>query len=167
MKGSGLFPGASSLLSMTMPKSSEVERPPSSLSDTLSEILRRAGVTKQSNIRVTGAAGLASLLWFCRHGFDHVGYSRGGPGGDDIDLLFVPQTCDLEALDGILARGPHPAEGGVLIVQTPDVAAANGLDPVHALLERRGYRVERCLHGRHRELHVARRTSRTAYRVAA
>jgi len=150
-----------------MPKSSEVDKPPSSLSDTLSEILHRAGVTKQSNIRVTGAAGLASLLWFCRHGFDHVGYSRGGPKGDDIDLLFVPQTCDLASLEAILARGPHPAEGGLLIVQTPDAATADGFDPVHDLLERRGYRVERCLHGRHRELHVARRALRAAYRAAA
>jgi hypothetical protein len=150
-----------------MPDAQEADRPPSSLSDTLSEILQRAGVGKLSNIRVTGSAGLASLLWFCRHGYEHVGYSRGGPGGDDIDLLFVPQTCDLKALDAILSQGPHPTEGGVLIVQTPDVGALGGVDPVHDLLVRRGYRVERCLHGRHRELHVARRCARAPLRVAA
>ena len=146
---------------------SEGEQTATSPSNILSDLLSRAGVDQRSNIRITGPAGLASLLWFCRHGFDHVGYSRGGPGVGDIDLLFVPQPCGLEALDAILSRGPHPAEGGVLIVQTPDVAAANGADPVHDLLERRGYRVERCLHGRHRELHVARRTPRAAYRAAA
>ena len=150
-----------------MPSAQEVDRPPSSVSDTLSELLQRAGVGKLSTIRITGAAGLASLLWFCRHGYEHVGYSRGGPGGGDIDLLFVPQTCDLKALDAILSQGPHPTEGGVLIVQTPEVLNADGVDPVHDLLARRGYSVERCLHGRHRELHVARRQPRTPLRVAA
>ena len=150
-----------------MSNASEADRPPSSVSDTLSELLQRAGVGKLSTIRITGAAGLSALLWFCRHGYEHVGYSRGGPGGDDIDLLFVPQTCDLKALDAILSQGPHPTEGGVLIVQTPEVHAANGDDPVHDLLARRGYRVERCLHGRHRELHVARREPRSALRSAA
>ena len=150
-----------------MPNAQEADRAPSSLCDTLSELLQRAGVGKLSNIRVTGSAGLASLLWFCRHGYEHVGYSRGGPGGDDIDLLFVPQTCDLKALDAILSQGPHPTEGGVLIVQTPDVGGLGGVDPVHDLLARRGYRVERCLHGRHRELHVARRCARAPLRVAA
>ena len=151
-----------------MPQSSEVDRPSASLSDTLSEILQHAGVGKLSTIRVTGAAGLASLLWFCRHGYEHVGYSRGGPdAADPIDLLFVPQTCDLDALDTILTRGPHPAEGGVLIVQTPDVGALGGVDPIHDLLEQRGYRIERCLHGRHRELHVARRQARAPLRAAA
>jgi len=151
-----------------MPKSSEVDRPPASMSDALDELLLRAGVGKLSTIRVTGPAGLASLLWFCRHGYEHVGYSRGGPdAADPIDLLFVPQTCDLQALDTILKQGPHPAEGGVLIVQTPDARAVDGVDPVHDLLERRGYHVERCLHGRHRELHVARRRPREPYRSAA
>jgi len=150
-----------------MPNVQEADKPPSSVSDTLSELLQRAGVGKLSTIRVTGAAGLASLLWFCRHGYEHVGYSRGGPGGDDIDLLFVPQTCDLTTLDGILSHGPHPAEGGVLIVQTPEVRAADGVDPIHDLLARRGYSVERCLHGRHRELHVARRQARAPLRAAA
>jgi hypothetical protein len=150
-----------------MPNAQEVDRPPSSVSDTLSELLKRAGVGKFSNIRITGAAGLASLLWFCRHGYEHVGFSRGGPGGDEIDLLFVPQTCDLKTLDDILSHGPHPTEGGVLIVQTSEVHTAEGADPVHDLLTRRGYRVERCLHGRHRELHVARRQARTPLRAAA
>jgi hypothetical protein len=150
-----------------MPKAQEVDRPRSSVSDTLAELLQGAGVSKLSNIRITGAAGLASLLWFCRHGYEHVGYSRGGPGGDDIDLLFVPQTCNLATLDGILSHGPHPSQGGVLIVQTPEGNAADGADPVHDLLARRGYHIERCLHGRHRELHVARREPRSALRSAA
>jgi hypothetical protein len=147
----------------------EPERPFSSLSDILTDLLRRAGVDKSSTIRVTGPAGLAALLWFCRHGYDQVGYVRAGPSpADDGDLVLAPQTCDVGALAAMLSRGPHPRAGGVLIVQTPipDVASG-GVDPVHDLLFRNGYRVERCLRGHHRELHVARRRNPALERKAA
>jgi hypothetical protein len=148
---------------------SEPDQPPSSLSDILTDLLRRAGVDKFSSIRVTGPAGLAALLWFCRHGYEHVGYVRGGAGPTDHgDLVLAPQTCDVDALEEILRRGPHPREGGVLIVQTPIPANDSaGADPVHELLARSGFRVEHCLRGHHRELHVARRSESPASRKVA
>ena len=141
-------------------KSDEPPQPSRSLSRLLDDLLRRAGVGKSSTIRITGPAGLAALLWFCRHGYDQVGYVRGGPGpAEDGDLVLAPQTCDLAGLEVLLRRGPRPRQGGVLIVQTPEPAPDDAVDPVHELFERNGYRVERCLHGHHRELHVARRTA--------
>jgi hypothetical protein len=135
----------------------------------LTDLLECAGLNKSSTIRVTGPASLAALIWFCRHGYEQVGYVRAGPcPADDGDLVLVPQTCDVAALEAILRNGPHPRQGGVLIVQTPELAAnAAGVDPVHELLAQCGYRVERCLHGRHRELHVARRRTLAPARKAA
>lgn len=139
------------------------------MSDILADLLKRAGVDKSSTIRVTGPAGLAALLWFCRHGYEQVGYVRGGPcPADGGDLVLAPQTCDVAGLAGILAKGPHPRAGGVLIVQTPIPAGAPDLvDPVHELLARCGYNVERCVRGHHRELHVARRRAFSPERKAA
>jgi hypothetical protein len=151
---------------MTSP---EPGHPRTSLSDTLADLLQGAGVDKTSKIRVTGPAGLAALLWFCRHRYEQVGFVKSGPSpSDDGDLLIVPQTCDIDALAAILQRGPHARQGGVLIVQTPEPdETAAGPDPVHSLLRKSGYRVERCLHGHHRELHVARRRAGPPRRMAA
>jgi len=54
-----------------------------------------------------------------------------------------------------------------LIVQTPQPSPDSGGDPVHDLLGEAGYVVERCLHGAHRELHVARRRATPEPRLAA
>jgi hypothetical protein len=145
-----------------------LQRP--TLNDILSDLLTQAGVDKSSSVHVTGPAGLAALLWFCRHGYDQVGLVGAGRcPANDCDLLLAPQTCDLATLADLLDRGPHPRPGGVLIVQTPipSELAPNRRDPVHALLERCGYRVERCVRGHHRELHVARRLDAAAERSAA
>lgn len=140
----------------------------SSLSGTLTDLLKVAGVSKADVIRVTGPAGLAALLWFCRHGYEQVGYVRGGRGYcEDGDLLLVPQTRSVGELEQILRCGPRPRPGGVLIVQTPQQAPGSIRDPVHELLVRAGYEVERCLHGHHRELHVARRRGRVEHKMAA
>jgi hypothetical protein len=129
-----------------------------SLSETLADLLHGAGLGKADTIRITGPAGLAALLWFCRHGYEQVGYVSAGRGPhEEGDLVLAPQTCSVCELEQILRDGPRPKRGGVLIVQTPLPALESGFDPVHDLLDRAGYRVERCLHGRHRELHVARR----------
>ena len=140
---------------------SSVPRPDgrgASLSETLADLLQGAGLGKADTIRITGPAGLAALLWFCRHGYEQVGYVGAGRGPhEDGDLLLAPQTRSVCQLEQMLRSGPRPRRGGVLIVQTPLPAQATGVDPVHDLLSREGYRVERCLHGRHRELHVARR----------
>jgi hypothetical protein len=144
-------------MTLSKPKVARPRAPP--LGDTLGEVLAGAGVDKTSTIHVTGPGGLAALLWLCRHGYEQVGLVRHGRSpGEDSDLLWAPLTCDLAALDALLETGPHPRDGGVLIVQTPEPPAGT-TDPVHTLLRRHGYRIERCLHGRHRELHVARRAS--------
>ena len=140
----------------------------SSLSHTLTDLLSIAGLGKADTIRITGPAGLAALLWFCRHGYEQVGYVGGCRGSsEEGDLLLVPQTCTVDELEQLLRSGPRPKQGGVLIVQTPQPPSESGFDPVHDLLTRAGYDVERCLHGRHRELHVARRRARAELKMAA
>ena len=135
---------------------SEPEPSPPQAIEAFAELLRRAGLGKSSIIRVTGRAGLAALLWFCRHGYEQVGYVREGPSSsDDGDLVLAPQTCDLDALSTLLRSGPRPRAGGVLMVQTPTPQGPD--DPAQDLLSRSGYQVEGCLRGRHRELHIARR----------
>ena len=139
-----------------------------SLSRTLTDLLQSARVDKADTIRVTGSAGLAALLWFCRHGYEQVGYISAGRGpSEEGDLLLVPQTCSVGELEQLLRSGPRPKHGGVLIVQTPQPPSESGFDPVHELLGRAGYDVERCLHGHHRELHVARRRGRADLKLAA
>ena len=148
----------------------EPERPAQPVIEAFADLLRLAGLGKASIIRVTGRAGLAALLWFCRHGYEQVGYVREGPcSSDDGDLVLAPQTCDLEALSAMLRFGPRPRVGGVLMVQTPIPAdaAPGGSDPARDLLMRSGYQVERCLRGHHRELHVARRRADAPHRQAA
>jgi hypothetical protein len=146
------------------------EPPPAPAATAFADLLRRAGLGKSSIIRVTGRAGLAALLWFCRHGYEQVGYARQGPSSsDDGDLVLAPQTYDLDALAAMLRTGPRPRAGGVLIVQTlsPANAAPDSIDPAQELLIRSGYQVERCLRGRHRELHVARRRPDALHQRAA
>jgi hypothetical protein len=83
-----------------------------------------------------------------------------------VDLLFVPQTCRQSELARILAEGPRLRDGGVLIVQTPDLGDHRP-DPFHALLEAHGFQIERCVHGARRELHIARRTAAHPWKKAA
>ncbi len=80
----------------------------------------------------------------------------------------VAHTCDAAALQRLLSTGPHVREGGVLIFQSPlpGETAGAAADPIHDCLDRHGYAIERCLHGSHRELHVARRLPQ-AWRRAA
>jgi hypothetical protein len=136
--------------------------------DPLLSLLRGARVTKSSLIRVTGSSGLSALLWLCRHGFEQVGYVKadGGRPHEAADALIVAHTCDYRALEKLLAAGPHVKAGGVLILRSPLIGANDGPDPIHGLLEAHGYVVEQCLHGHHRELHVARRRA-DAWRKAA
>src|SRR5271155_5701298 len=71
----------------------------SSLSRTLTDLLQSAGLSKADTIRITGPAGLAALLWFCRHGYEQVGYVSTRRGcSEEGDLLLVPQTCSVGEL---------------------------------------------------------------------
>ncbi|MET0273452.1 MAG: hypothetical protein ABW360_10715, partial [Phenylobacterium sp.] len=132
---------------------------PLSQANPLKSLLDQAGIGKDSLIRVTGPSGLSALLWLCRRGYDRVGYVRPGQGcpHEEPDALLVAHTCDAACLGRLLATGPYVREGGVLIFRSPQPDRAGpGGDPIHRILERGGYAVERCLHGAHRELHVAR-----------
>ncbi|UTP41706.1 hypothetical protein M9M90_21000 (plasmid) [Phenylobacterium sp. LH3H17] len=125
---------------------------------TMHDMLSQAGVTHDSVIRIAGPGGLAPLLWFCRHGYNKVGYVRQGPcPADDCDLLLVLNASSPETLARTLHDASHVKAGGILVIETPTPAAGMKVDPVHRALETCGYHVERCLHGAHKEIHVARR----------
>jgi hypothetical protein len=138
-----------------------------SVSETLADLLHSAGIGKADAIRITGHGGLAVLLWFCRNGYEHVGYvSAGGGPHDEGDLLIMPQTCGIGTLANLLRHGPHPRDGGVLIVQT-SATPPGGEDRVRTLLGDAGYRLEHRVCGRHREVCVARRLGRPSESLAA
>jgi hypothetical protein len=131
---------------------------PAGSGDLLMALLHDAGIGLNSVVRVAGRDGLGPLIWLCRRGFEDVGYVRLGAGGprEPADLLLVlhdPPPAELEAL---LAQHGALKEGGVLILQTREMRAPDGQDAVHPVLEKAGYRVERCVLRHFRELHVAR-----------
>lgn len=138
-------------------------------SDPLISLLARAKITKSSLIRVTGSNGLSAILWLCRHGFDQVGFVKAGPGcpHEQADALLIAHRFDEQSLRQLLATGPHVREGGVLVFQSPLPSTAAGRsDPIHWLLESHGYIVEQCVHGAHREVHVARRQAHAWQKAA-
>ena len=135
----------------------------------LTAILQDAGVSTRSAVRVTGKGGLAPLIWLCRHGFDDVAYVHYDGGGprDPADVLLILANTPPAELEHLLDEHPRLREGGVLIVQTPALRTADGQDPIHLILERAGYRVERCIPHRSREVHIARRQFAADRRHAA
>ena len=137
--------------------------------DPLSKILHDAGVSAECAVRVTGKDGLAPLIWLCRHGFLDVAYLRQGQGGpqDPGDVLLMLHNTRPDELERLLNDRPPVREGGLLIVQTPASHTTDGRDPVHLVLERAGYAVERCIPRRSHKVHVARRRVRTNDRKAA
>ena len=137
--------------------------------DLMSVILQDAGVRANSAVRVTGKDGLAPLIWLCRRGFQDVAYVRPGQGGpqDPGDVLLVLHNTPPDELERLLNDRPPVREGGLLIVQTPALPAADGRDPIHLILESAGYAVERCIPRRSHEVHVARRRARTDDQKAA
>lgn len=137
--------------------------------DLLSTILEDAGVNASSAVRVTGKDGLAPLIWLCRHGFDDVAYVHYDGGGprDPADVLLILQSTPPAELEHLLNERPCLREGGLLIVQTPALKTESGRDPIHLILERAGYVVERCVPRRSNEIHVARRRAPADRRKAA
>jgi len=137
--------------------------------DLMSAILQDAGVRANSAVRVTGKDGLAPLIWLCRHGFEDVAYVRQGQGGPQNpgDVLLILHNTPPDELERLLNDRPPVREGGLLIVQTPALHTADGRDPIHLILERAGYAVERCIPRRSHEVHVARRRVTTNDRKAA
>lgn len=131
-------------------------------SQTLSELLRSGGITPASIVRVTGPGALSALIWLCRHGYEKVGCLKAGQRSpaDDAEALLVARTCTPAVLEALLAAGPHVCCGGVMIVQAEPAA------PVEGVFHRYGFRVERRLRGRHREVLVARRMAAGLRRAA-
>lgn len=129
--------------------------------EVLASALSDAGANGLSAIRVLGPNALAVLIWLCRKGYQNVSYRRSGcpARSEDGDVLLIPGPCTPAELETMLEKGAAPLRGGLLVVQTTGERAPDGSDPVHPVLERLGYRVERCIHTGRRELHVARRQS--------
>jgi len=136
----------------------------------LTILLAEAGIGRSSLIRIVGVHGMPALLWFCRHGFEQVGYLRAGQAGpyEEADLVFVAQTCNRLDLYRLLEGGPQARDGGALIFRLARHSAEPQIDLGVAtrLLARYGYAVERSLQGAHRSLFVARRQAQPSVRAA-
>ena len=135
----------------------------------LTRVLRQAGVTRQSAVRVTGPAGLTAVLWLYRHGYGQAAYVHANwvASTRSADALLIPHPCGGEELAGLLDRGDCLRDGGVLIVQTPAELTDFELDTMVALLDARGYRLEHRLFEKGRAVFIARRSSIGGFKKAA
>jgi hypothetical protein len=132
----------------------------SSFSEGLCALLKSAGVLKTSVIRVVGGGGMHALLWLCRHGYEQVGFMHGFSPAEPADVVFAPDAGRPEVLDEILTQASHLSPGGLVVLRTRCGAASD-------LLSQRGFRIERRLRGRHRDVYVARRCATAPLSVAA
>ena len=134
------------------------DRPSPRSGAVLMDLLRQAGVGPRSLVRIAGRDGLAPLIWLCRYGFEDVAYVRlGAPAPrEPADVVLALGCMDLDEVTRLLAEPHLLREGGVLVLKTPILTAQDGRDPVHEVLERAGFSVERCLPRLRQELHVAR-----------
>jgi hypothetical protein len=115
---------------------------------------------KTSVIRVVGGGGMHALLWLCRHGYEQVGFMHGFSPAEPADVVFAPDAGRPEVLDEILTQASHLSPGGLVVLRTRCGAASD-------LLSQRGFRIERRLRGRHRDVYVARRCATAPLSVAA
>jgi hypothetical protein len=125
-------------------------------SEGLCALLKSAGVLKTSVIRVVGQGGLHALLWLCRHGYEQAGFMHGASPAEPAEVVLVPSACPAGALDQILAQASHLRPDGLVVLQTPH-GAPGASDTASDTLGRHGFRVERHLSGRHRDVYLARR----------
>jgi hypothetical protein len=132
----------------------------------LSDVFEEAGIDRQSFIQITGPDALISLLWLCRHGFEHVGYARcGAPHPtESVDALIIPHRSTADEVLAMLDGAPSVRPGGVLVFRS---AAAPGDAPLESVLGRFGYHVERRYGAGRNSLYVARRVVPLAYAKAA
>jgi hypothetical protein len=133
----------------------------------LADLLQSVGVSKTSVIRVTGPSSLSALLWFCRHGYDHVGYVRPGEGcpHEEPDAMLVAHTCNELELKRLLSVARQVRPDGVFIFQFRSAGDAGPM-AVEWLLDRAGFTTDRRLQRGRRALFVARRRA-VALRKAA
>jgi hypothetical protein len=134
---------------------SEPSEGPASFSEGLCARLKSAGVLKSSVIRVVGEGGLHALLWLCRHGYEQVGLMRGASPAEPAEVVLAPSACPPEALEQILAQASHLRPDGLVVLGTR--RGAPGAAAAPSLLGRHGFRVERQVSGRHRDIYLARR----------
>jgi hypothetical protein len=133
----------------------------------LADLLERVGVSKSSIIRVTGPSSFSALLWFCRHGYDQVGYVRPGEGcpHEEPDAIIVAHTCNELDLKRLLSVGRQVRADGVFIFQFRSAGDASPLG-LEWLLDQSGFTIDQRLDRGRRALIVARRRA-IAFRKAA
>ena len=73
----------------------------------LKRVLKQAGVTKDSVVRVTGPAGPAAATWLYRHGYEHAAYVPADwvAAKSSADVLLIPHACATEELADLLQSG--------------------------------------------------------------
>jgi hypothetical protein len=125
----------------------------------LARVLQRAGLAKDSVIRVTGHAGPTAALWLSRHGYDRAAYVHAHwvATMESVDALLIPHACGALELADLLQGAKCMREGGALIVQTAPNGQAQGHDNGDGLLQALGYQVEHRLSERGRDVCIARR----------
>ncbi len=139
-----------------------------SFNSAMHDVVRLAGVNKTHVIRLVGPGGLAPLLWFCRHGYEQVGYvTEGSCLSEPCDLLIVLRCADAETLTRLLENGPQVQSGGVLIAQDPVVASTGGAESLDHMLSRHGRRVGGRIHVGGHELFVIRSEASQPVKQAA
>ena len=125
----------------------------------MSRILHRAGVSKDSVVRVTGPAGTTAILWLYRHGYERAAYVHAHWVASmvEAEALLIPHTCGARELANTLQDGTCLREGGVLIVQTAPDASGHGGEDVAQVLAELGYGLEHRLSDKGRDICIARR----------
>ena len=136
----------------------------------LAHVLQRAGVSRNSLIRVTGPAGPTAMLWLGRNGYRRTVYARAISGGaqtEPADAWLVPHACSKAELAELLESVEALRDGGVLILQAAARRTAEDGDGVLGLLHAFDFQIELSLVDRGRIVYVARRQGLGGFRQAA
>ena len=125
----------------------------------MTRVLQRAGVAKDSNVRVTGPDGPTTVLWLCRHGYEDAAYVHAHwvATMGSADVLLIPHACGAQELADLLKGGACLREGGALIVQALPNGSGQGQDRIPDLLQPLGYQVEHRWSDKGRNVCIARR----------
>lgn len=130
-------------------------------------LLDQVGVARSSVIRITGSSALGALLWFCRHGYEQVGYVRPGEGcpHEEPDAILVAHTCNELELKRLLAVARQVRPGGAFIFRCR-LAGPSSLLVIDWLLGQAGFTLDRRIARGARALVVARRRATPMARAA-
>lgn len=136
----------------------------------LAHVLQRAGVSRNSLIRVTGPAGPTAMLWLGHNGYRRTVYARAISANaptEPADAWLVPHACTKPELAELLEGVEALREGGVLILQAAARRAADDLDGVLSLLHAFDFRIELSLLDKGRVVYIARRQGLGGFKQAA